>query len=48
MFISFSEILAWSGVGEVRVKGGMSLWNGMPHDLQNVIIMRNTIYAGNK
>ena len=29
----------------VRVKGGMSLWNGMWHGLRNDIIMRNVIYA---
>ena len=29
----------------VRVKGGMSLWNGMWHGLRNDIIMRNLIYA---
>ena len=32
----------------VRVKGGMSLRNGMWHGVRNGIIMRNTIYAGNK
>ena len=32
----------------VRVKGGKSLQNGMWHGVQNGIIMRNTIYAGNK
>ena len=29
----------------VRVKGGMSLRNGMWHDLRNRIIMRNVMYA---
>ena len=29
----------------VRVKGGMSLRNGMWHGLRNDIIMRNLIYA---
>ena len=29
----------------VRVKGGMSLRNGMWHGLRNHIIMRNVIYA---
>ena len=29
----------------VRVKGGMSLRNGMWHGLRNGIIMRNLIYA---
>ena len=29
----------------VRVKGGMSLRNGMCHDLRHGIIMRNTILA---
>ena len=29
----------------VRVKGGMSLRNGMWHGLRNGIIMRNVIYA---
>ena len=32
----------------VRVKGWMSLRNGMWHGVRNGIIMRNTIYAGNK
>ena len=32
----------------MRVKDGMSLRNGMWHDLRNVIIMQDTIYAGNK
>ena len=32
----------------VRVKGGKSLRNGMWHGVRNGIIMRNTIYAGNK
>ena len=36
-----------SGVA-VRVKGGKSLRNGMWHGVRNGIIMRNTIYAGNK
>ena len=36
---SLSEVLA------VRVKGGMSLRNGMWHGLRNDIIMRNLIYA---
>ena len=31
--------------GSVRVKGGMSLRNGMWHGLRNDIIMRNLIYA---
>ena len=31
--------------GSVRVKGGMSLWHGMWHDLRNGIIMRNVILA---
>ena len=30
--------------GPVRVKGGMSLWNGMWHGLRNDLIMRNLIY----
>ena len=30
---------------EVRVKGGMSLRNGMWHGLRNDIIMQNVIYA---
>ena len=29
----------------VRVKGGMSLWHGMWHDLRNGIIIRNVILA---
>ena len=31
--------------GAVRVKGGMSLWNGMWHGLRNYIIMRNVKYG---
>ena len=38
----------WSTITPVRVKDGMSLWNGMWHGVRNGIIMRNTIYAGNK
>ena len=33
------------GKGTVRVRGRMSLWNGMWHGLRNDIIMRNVIYA---
>ena len=29
----------------VRVRGGMSLWHGMRHDLRNGIIMWNVILA---
>ena len=32
----------------VRVKGGKSLQNGMWNGVRNGIIMRNTIYAGDK
>ena len=32
----------------VRVKGEKSLWNGMWNGVRNGIIMRNTIYVGNK
>ena len=32
----------------VRVKDGMSLRNGTWHGVRNGIIMRNTIYVGNK
>ena len=32
----------------VRVKGRMSLRNGIWNGVRNGIIMRNTIYAGNK
>ena len=32
----------------VRVKGGKSLRNGMWNGVRNGIIMRNTIYVGNK
>ena len=32
----------------MRVKGGKSLRNGMWNGVRNGIIMRNTIYAGNK
>ena len=42
-FQSFSFTLS-----AVRVKGGKSLWNGMWNGVRNGIIMRNTIYAGNK
>ena len=34
--------------GAVRVKDGKSLRNGMWHGVRNGIIMRNTIYTGNK
>ena len=34
--------------GAVRVKDGMSLRNGMWNGVRNGIIMRNTIYVGNK
>ena len=34
-----------SGKGTVRVRGRMSLWNGMWHGLRNDIIMRNVIIA---
>ena len=33
-----------SRVKTVRVKGGMSLWNGMWHGLRNDIIMQNVKY----
>ena len=46
MFISFSEIIVTRDT--VRVKGGRSLRNGMWNGVRNGIIMRNTIYAGNK
>ena len=46
MFISFSEIIVTRDT--VRVKGGKSLRNGMWNGVRNGIIMRNTIYAGNK
>ena len=32
-------------IKSVRVKGGISLRNGMWHSLRNGIIMRNVIYA---
>ena len=35
-------------ISAVRVKGGKSLRNGMWNGVWNGIIMRNTIYAGNK
>ena len=35
-------------VQPVRVKGGKSLRNGMWNGVRNGIIMRNTIYVGNK
>ena len=41
-------IFSRSRPGAVRVKDGMSLRNGMWHGVRNGIIMRNTIYAGNK
>ena len=37
-----------SCLASVRVKDGMNLRNGMWHGLRNVIIVRNTIYEGNK
>ena len=41
-------LLTLSDLNPVRVKGGKSLRNGMWHGVRNGIIMRNTIYAGNK
>ena len=46
----FDELICYSVKGlnpgdSVRVKGGMSLRNGMWHGLRNDIIMRNLIYA---
>ena len=32
-------------VNSVRVKGGMSLWNGKGHGLRNDIIMWKVMYA---
>ena len=40
-----STVNVFSCKNSVRVKGGMSLWNGMWHGLRNDIIMRNLIYA---
>ena len=40
--------ITFHSVNAVRVKGGKSLWNGMWNGVQNGIIMRNTIYVGNK
>ena len=37
--------LADGNLEPVRVKGGMSLRNGMWHGLRNDIIMRNVIYV---
>ena len=37
-----------TSIGSVRVKDGKSLRNGMWNGMRNGIIMRNTIYAGNK
>ena len=34
--------------GAVRVRGGMSLRNGMWNGVRNGIIMRNTIFVENK
>ena len=39
------SFLAFRAFFPVRVKGGMSLRNGMWHSLRNDIIMRNLIYA---
>ena len=51
MFISV-DLREWQhmccAIRPVRVKGGKSLRNGMWHGVRNGIIMRNTIYAGNK
>ena len=43
-----SQKYKWFKFLPVRVKDGMSLRNGMWHGVRNGIIMRNTIYAGNK
>ena len=42
------DIKRQRAIGSVRVKGGKSLRNGMWHGVRSGIIMRNTIYAGNK
>ena len=42
------ENLLKSPLKSVRVKGGKSLRNGMWNGVRNGIIMRNTIYVGNK
>ena len=39
LFTAHQEILIQYAV---RVKGGMSLWNGMWNDVRNGIIMQNT------
>ena len=44
---AYKRLKAWQ-LAAVRVKDGMSLRNGMWHGVRNGIIMRNTIYAGNK
>ena len=41
-WISFVFLINDAKIKPVRVKGGMSLWNGMWHDVRNSIIMRNT------
>ena len=40
-----ADSFLWISERTVRVKGGMSLRNGMWHGLRNDIIMRNLIYA---
>ena len=43
-----SDKVIFRGFSTVRVKGGKSLRNGIWNGVRNGIIMRNTIYAGNK
>ena len=47
MLYNTSDILRGSRC-PVRVKGGKSLRTGMWNGVRNGIIMRNTIYVGNK
>ena len=39
------SVFGFTSFVSVRVKGGMSVRNGMRHGLQNDIIMRDVIYA---
>ena len=45
LFTKIDCLSAFLLLGTVRVKGGMSLRNGMWHGLLNDIIMWNVIYA---
>ena len=47
-YCSFKTLASGPCGHAVRVKGGKSLRNGMWNGVRNGIIMRNTIYVGNK